>query len=99
MLNVMLRELFAPRAAQMKTSFFFATALSAFTAGEVLAKQSQDQVMLKLTPETRLEQRCNARAMGTVNREHKNFRTDELVAYAFAEPFFGGGGSRRGGGR
>jgi hypothetical protein len=42
MLNVMLRELFAPRAAQMKTSFFFATALSAFTAGEVLAKQSQD---------------------------------------------------------
>ena len=85
MLNVMLRELFAPRAAQMKTSFFFATALSAFTAGEVLAKQSQDQVMLKLTPETRLEQRCNARAMGTVNREHKNFRTDELVAYAFAE--------------
>ena len=85
MLNVMLRELFAPRAAQMKTSFFFATALSAFTAGEVLAKQSQDQVMLILTPETRLEQRCNARAMSTVNREHKNFRTDELVAYAFAE--------------
>jgi hypothetical protein len=51
----------------------------------VLAKQSQDQVMLILTPETRLEQRCNARAMGAVNREHKNFRTDELVAYAFAE--------------
>jgi|SRR5882757_5936941 Domain of Unknown Function (DUF930) len=41
--------------------------------------------MLKLTPETRLEQRCNARAMSAVNREQKNFRTDELVAYAFAE--------------
>jgi hypothetical protein len=69
----------------MKTSFFFATALSAFTAGEVLAEQSQEQVMLKLTPETRLEQRGNARAMSAVNREQKNFRTDELVAYAFAE--------------
>jgi len=44
--------------------------------------------MLKLTPETRLEQRCNARAMSTVNREHKNFRPDELVAYGFAETVF-----------
>jgi hypothetical protein len=81
----MLREILAPQVACMKASFCLATALSAFAAGEVFATQSQDQVMLKLTPETRLEQRCNARAMGAVNREHKNFRTDELVAYAFAE--------------
>ncbi|MBB5046734.1 hypothetical protein HNR60_001482 [Rhodopseudomonas rhenobacensis] len=46
--------------------------------------------MMKLSPETRLEQRCNAKAMGTVNREHKNFKTDEFVAYAFADTIIQG---------
>ena len=84
----MLRELFAPRAAQMKTSFFFATALSAFTAGEVLAKQSQDQVMLILTPETRLEQRCNARAMGTVTGAIRIFGRMKLSRMRLQKPLF-----------
>jgi len=47
---------------------------------------NHDREMLKLAPEERIEQRCNARAMGEVGREHKGFRPDELVAYAFAEP-------------
>ncbi|WP_083741962.1 DUF930 domain-containing protein [Bradyrhizobium mercantei] len=42
--------------------------------------------MLELSPETRLEQRCNARAMGIVGREHQGFKPDEFVAYAFANP-------------
>ncbi len=41
--------------------------------------------MLKLDPSARVEQRCNARAMGEVGREHKGMRPDEFVAYAFAD--------------
>ncbi|CAN5520873.1 DUF930 domain-containing protein [soil metagenome] len=60
---------------------------------------------MKLTPETRLEQRCNGRAMGTVSREHKGFHPDEFVAYAFAETAIRGarikapGGALRSGGQ
>lgn len=61
--------------------------------------------MLKLSPETRIEQRCDARAMGSVGREHKGFRPDEFVAYAFAETVLRGdsihapGGAIRSGGK
>jgi uncharacterized protein DUF930 len=50
------------------------------------ARTTSTEEMLKLAPETRLEQRCNARAMGAVSREHHGMRPDEFVAYAFAEP-------------
>jgi hypothetical protein len=50
------------------------------------ARTSNTEQMLKLSPETRLEQRCNARAMEAIGREHKGFKPDELVAYAFADP-------------
>jgi len=46
--------------------------------------------MLKLAPTTRLEQRCNARAMGDVGREHAGMRPDELIAYAFGDPIITG---------
>lgn len=42
--------------------------------------------MLHVDPATRREQRCNARAMSTVEHEHEDMRPDELVAYAFADP-------------
>jgi hypothetical protein len=54
------------------------------------ARTSNTQQMLTLSPETRLEQRCNARAMGLVGREHKEFHPDEFVAYAFANPLIQG---------
>lgn len=41
--------------------------------------------MLALDPTARLEQRCNARGMGMVGREHTNLRPDELVAYAYSD--------------
>jgi hypothetical protein len=69
------------------------------------AAKSDSEEMLKLTPETRLEQRCNGRAMGAVSREHKGFRPDEFVAYAFAETAIRGavikapGGALRSGGK
>ncbi|MGH6761343.1 MAG: DUF930 domain-containing protein [Phyllobacterium sp.] len=44
---------------------------------------------MKLEPETRLEQRCNIRAMGAIEREHKDMHPDELVAYAFLDPVIG----------
>ena len=49
----------------------------------------RDRAMLELAPEARIEQRCNAKAMGAVAREHKGFHPDELVAYAFGDPTVG----------
>lgn len=48
-----------------------------------------DDMMLLVDPGTRIEQRCNARAMGEVGREHKDMRPEEVVAYAFADPKLG----------
>lgn len=45
----------------------------------------RDAAILQLDPATRIEQRCNARAMGEISREHHDLRPDELVAYAFAD--------------
>ncbi len=50
------------------------------------ARKSDEAQMLTLDPATRLEQRCNARGMGLVSREHPPMRPDELVAYAFSDP-------------
>ncbi|MGY8681525.1 DUF930 domain-containing protein [Bradyrhizobium sp. UFLA05-153] len=54
------------------------------------AAKSTEEQMLTLSPETRLEQRCDARAMGAIGREHQGFRPDEFVAYAFADPVIRG---------
>lgn len=72
---------------------FFVHALTAaalLIAGESHAATSRIQQMLKLSPETRVEQRCDARAMGAVQREHRGFKPDEFVAYAFADPVLRG---------
>jgi len=70
-----------------------------------VAKSSRTDQMMKLDPMTRVEQRCDARAMGIVGREHKGYRPDEFVAYAFADPVIRGiqikasGGAIRSGGK
>lgn len=46
--------------------------------------RSAAEEMLKLDPSARVEQRCNARGMGEIGREHKDMHPDELVAYAYA---------------
>lgn len=66
------------------------TAVVVLIAGEGHAASSRNQQMMKLSPETRIEQRCDARAMGAVQREHKGFKPDEFVAYAFADPVLRG---------
>lgn len=49
------------------------------------AAASREEALLRLAPSARMEQRCNAKAMGQINREQKGMRPDELVAYAFAD--------------
>lgn len=46
----------------------------------------RDQMMLHVDLPTRIEQRCNARAMGEVSRQHADMRPEEVVAYAFGDP-------------
>lgn len=53
------------------------------------AAPGRDAIMLHVDPAARVEQRCNARAMGVVEREQKGMRPDEMVAYAFADPQVG----------
>lgn len=86
------------------SSFFWAGFVTVAVTGAVGAAASHDKEMLELAPQTRLEQRCNARAMGIVGREHKGFHPDEFVAYAFGDPAISGntieapGGALRSGG-
>ena len=88
----------------MKLMVFIAVA-AAMASSVADAATSRSEQMLKLSPETRIEQRCDARAMGSVGREHNGFRPDELVAYAFADPVLRGvrisapGGAIRSGGK
>ena len=70
----------------MKLIVYAFAAVALLATGPGHAANSRIQQMMKLSPETRVEQRCDARAMGAVQREHKGFKPDELVAYAFADP-------------
>jgi hypothetical protein len=86
-------------------AFAVATLASFVALSPTYAASSRTDQMLKLSPETRLEQRCDARAMGAVGREHKGYKPDEFVAYAFADPVIRGnqikapGGAVRSGGK
>lgn len=62
-----------------------ASAALLLCAGAAEAATRRDEMILHLDPATRIEQRCNARAMGVIGREHHEMRPDELVAYAFAD--------------
>lgn len=42
--------------------------------------------LLKLDPETRLEQRCDAEVLDRITRENRRFAADRVVAYAFSTP-------------
>lgn len=60
-----------------------ALALLVAAACPAEARKPNDAQMLSLDPTFRVEQRCNARGMGVVGREHKPLHPDELVAYAY----------------
>jgi hypothetical protein len=79
-------------------NFVVSALLALTTSSSVDAASSRTDQMLKLSPETRLEQRCDARAMGAVGREHKGYKPEEFVAYAFADPVIRGNQIRAPGG-
>ncbi len=76
----------------MKTPACFlpAAVLATLLPGAAAATPRTDAAILSLAPATRVEQRCNARAMGVIGREHHDLQPDELVAYAFAETIITG---------
>lgn len=71
----------------MKTTAILTAALLPTLA---VAAPPSDTSILSLAPNARVEQRCNAKAMGVIGREHRDLRPDELVAYAFADPIITG---------
>jgi len=46
--------------------------------------------LLKLDPITRLEQTCDFEVMDKINREHRGFNADKVVAYTFENPLIEG---------
>ena len=42
--------------------------------------------LLKLDPETRLEQRCDAEVLDRISHDDRSYKADRVVAYAFATP-------------
>ena len=45
--------------------------------------------LLKLDPQTRLEQRCDAEVLDRISHDDHKFKADRVVAYAFATPEMG----------
>ncbi|WP_376704441.1 DUF930 domain-containing protein [Mesorhizobium sp. ISC25] len=45
--------------------------------------------LLKLDPQTRLEQRCDAEILDRITRDGHKYKADRVVAYAFATPEMG----------
>lgn len=42
--------------------------------------------LMKLDPQTRLEQRCDAEVLDRITHDDRKFKADRVVAYAFATP-------------
>ena len=65
----------------------FALALAPFCASPALALDARIRGQLeKLTPEERLEQRCDMEAMDRIGVGKGGFRPDKVIAYAFGDP-------------
>lgn len=64
-----------------------ALALAAVAAQPALAIDARIRNQLqKLTPEERLEQRCDIEAMERIGRAKGDFHPDKVIAYAFGDP-------------
>lgn len=44
--------------------------------------------LMRLDPETRLEQTCDTEVMLRINREKKSYTADKVIAYTFGETIF-----------
>lgn len=65
----------------------FALALAPLCASPALAIDARIRGQLeRLTPEERLEQRCDIEAMDRIGGGKGGFRPDKVIAYAFGDP-------------
>ncbi|PLP59034.1 hypothetical protein CYK37_11085 [Mesorhizobium loti] len=64
------------------------TALALLTAGSTAhALDSRLKAgLLKLDPQTRLEQRCDAEVLDRITHDDPHYKADRVVAYAFGQP-------------
>lgn len=79
------------RAVQILLSYLVVTIAAAFAffSSTVTAEALQDErlngQLMKLDPETRLEQTCDTEVMFRINRENRKFSVDKVIAYAFGD--------------
>ena len=65
---------------------FFALGTS---TGMALDDNKMNSQLLKLDPQTRLEQTCDTEVMLRINREQRSYSVDKVIAYAFKDTVFG----------
>jgi hypothetical protein len=72
-------------------AIFWTPIVLALTAA--LPAQAMDRALraglLKLDPQTRLEQRCDAEVLDRITHDDRHYKADRVVAYAFATPEMG----------
>ena len=69
----------------------YALVLAPLAASPALAIDARVRTQLqKLTPEERLEQRCDIEAMDQISKGKGGFRPDKVIAYAFGVPKLAG---------
>ena len=68
-------------------AFLCTLALAPLVASPAMALDARIRSQLqKLTPEERLEQRCDMEAMDKISDGKGGFRPDKVIAYAFGDP-------------
>lgn len=68
-------------------AFLCTLALAPLVASPAMALDARIRSQLqKLTPEERLEQRCDMEAMDKISDGKDGFRPDKVIAYAFGDP-------------
>lgn len=55
------------------------------TAASALNDDRLNGQLMKLDPDTRLEQTCDTEVMFRINRDHPKFSVDKVIAYAFGD--------------
>ncbi|ATN37333.1 hypothetical protein ACO34A_26570 (plasmid) [Rhizobium sp. ACO-34A] len=55
------------------------------SAALALSDERLNQQLLKLDPETRLEQTCDTEVMFRINHDANKFEVDKVIAYAFGD--------------
>lgn len=76
--------------AVLAISFGFFVASSNAKADAVLSPYIKSQLS-KLTPEEKVEQRCDMEAMSRIDRDHHGLRPDKVIAYSFGYASIKGG--------